>query len=224
MSWLGRNLTSDVSLASVWNEAGNYASSCIDFQYLIHYMKKWRSWLWRNLNSDVSLASVFNEGGNDASSRIDFQDFEDMVMSVLATKVSQLEEILYATHTATHTLQHARCNIHFTEIACATHNVCTQYIWTHTHNVFVNIWWFSRLWRLGHECSRHQGQITLEISIHIHIYIRSSTIIYIYTYTYSYLRRSNVCAMCKDAWCVCVNQYINKRCMNMRNVRAWIHT
>ena len=36
--------------------------------------------------TDVSLASVFNEHGKDASSRIDFQDFEEMVMSVIATK------------------------------------------------------------------------------------------------------------------------------------------
>jgi hypothetical protein len=36
--------------------------------------------------TDVSLASVFNEQGKDASSRIDFQDFEEMVMSVIATK------------------------------------------------------------------------------------------------------------------------------------------
>lgn len=36
--------------------------------------------------TDVSLASVFNESGKDASSRIDFQDFEEMVMSVIATK------------------------------------------------------------------------------------------------------------------------------------------
>ena len=91
------------------------------------------------MTSDVSLASVFNEGGNDASSRIDFQDFDDMVMSVLAKKVSKLEEIIYATHTATHTLQHARCNTYFTEIVCATHNVCTQYIYTRIKCIFVYI-------------------------------------------------------------------------------------
>ena len=37
--------------------------------------------------TDVSLASVFNERGKDSNSRVDFQDFEEMVMSVIATKV-----------------------------------------------------------------------------------------------------------------------------------------
>ena len=36
---------------------------------------------------DLSLATVFNQVGKDASSRIDFKDFEEMVMTVMATQV-----------------------------------------------------------------------------------------------------------------------------------------
>ena len=63
--------------------------------------------------SDVSLASVFSEVDKDASSRIDFKDFEDMVMSVLATsqgakkkqgpgKAGDKEPSRSKTHTHTH--------------------------------------------------------------------------------------------------------------------------